>query len=1073
MKTTIRLILSGAFLPLSLSHARITVTGDRATIETKTGSVIVRRGAVIRLENRLTGEVYTAAEAAGPGLGIRMKTGERWAGANARIRTTRLDPDKLRIEAALPDGSTIATTYSIEPKTGDILVRQWATSAQNGLYGVQWQIPGIDLDQDILVPGQSGMNLGRASPLQGVTFNWPVGWEVRMMVVARGKGGVWIWTEDPEMRFKACIWKRAGKTGALTFRTDNFAPIDKLTAAESVEWRLAFFEGDWRVPARRYRERSRVAWKRTRLADQQPAWVEDIRFVVITGLKTEVIDALAKQVDPAATLLYIPQWRKDGYDRNYPDYTALDAFEPFVRHARGLGYHVMPHMNYFGCDPEHPAYQRHKTHHLRDPLTNQPAWWIPPLERLPGAEPSIKFAYINPASKAWRDELTERMVAAQKEYGFDAIHLDQTLLMINHAGGLIDGMSSIQGNLALHRQLRQAMPGVALSGEGLNEVTGLYEAFAQRHAPHAVDHVHATWNEQAIASAHPISSYFLTPYTRIYGYLGMCNPSNRGLFLAWRRSYENWGVVPTFARPTVSQVEALAGLVPGLLAEANLWVNDRLEPDYASDWGPDTKFRLRGPGGVTARYERRGPGSALVRRSGNSEKTIYEIIKGKNTVRRKGTIPDWYAFDEETLFGLHPEVAYIYSAEPRDPTVPHLRRLSLPGLVGVLALDRRKFVLTLDDLPATATYDFITRAASAETGIVVAGTERPLGEGGSFRADMGTCNNVRRPILFAHPPWRVPRNPGPEPVRTFGRYRVSLPAGAKPVLDFGIGLRDGVNGRSDGARFRVEVDGRTLFDEIWDKSEWRDASISLAEWAGQTVTITFITTPGPRRDRSFDWACWAEPRIRYERAARSVEAEFLSAEPVRNVVGSDPDLTWEPAGTSDGMHLYRVRGTMPGRFAFLWSEARTVRLPLDLAATEFEVAISARNTPVAVAPRFVGAAPANGISAGEKRPGIRAHPPDEGRTSVDYLIQLPDRKPLTLEFAVGVRDGSKTEGIAFIVEVNTKEMYRLRLRRPDGWHPGTVDLSAFAGKPILLSLVVDAEGSYRYDWATWADPIIR
>ena len=92
---------------------------------------------------------------------------------------------------------------------------------------------------------------------------------------------------------------------------------------------------------------------------------------------------------------------------------------------------------------------------------------------------------------------------------------------------------------------------------------------------------------------------------------------------------------------------------------------------------------------------------------------------------------------------------------------------------------------------------------------------------------------------------------------------------------------------------------------------------------------------------------------------------------------------------------------------------------------------------------------------------------------MDFLLQLPDRKPVTLEFAAGVRDGSKTTGVIFIVEANTRELYRLKLTKPDGWHPAKVDLTEFAGQTLLLSLVVDADGPYSFDWATWADPVIK
>ena len=60
-----------------------------------------------------------------------------------------------------------------------------------------------------------------------------------------------------------------------------------------------------------------------------------------------------------------------------------------------------------------------------------------------------------------------------------------------------------------------------------------------------------------------------------------------------------------------------------------------------------------------------------------------------------------------------------------------------------------------------------------------------------------------------------------------------------------------------------------------------------------------------------------------------------------------------------------------------------------------------------------------------------------------------------------------------MVEANGRELYRRQVTSPDGWHPGEVDLSEFAGQVVLLSLIVDADGSYSYDWATWAEPTIR
>ena len=76
---------------------------------------------------------------------------------------------------------------------------------------------------------------------------------------------------------------------------------------------------------------------------------------------------------------------------------------------------------------------------------------------------------------------TEAMVELCRHTQADALHLDQTLCIYNDHNGRIDGLSMLQGSIQLHRQLREALPQVALSGEGLNEVTCRYEAFAQRH----------------------------------------------------------------------------------------------------------------------------------------------------------------------------------------------------------------------------------------------------------------------------------------------------------------------------------------------------------------------------------------------------------------------------------------------------------------------------------------------------------------------------------------------------------------------------------------------------------------
>ena len=117
-----------------------------------------------------------------------------------------------------------------------------------------------------------------------------------------------------------------------------------------------------------------------------------------------MIQALAKRVDPKQTLLYVPGWRKFGYDRMYPDYEANADFPAFLAKAHELGFKVMVHCNYFGCQMENPAFQQVKDYQVRRPWDGQLDYWI--WQR---ATPLIKFAYIDPAAKAWRDLLVSRL----------------------------------------------------------------------------------------------------------------------------------------------------------------------------------------------------------------------------------------------------------------------------------------------------------------------------------------------------------------------------------------------------------------------------------------------------------------------------------------------------------------------------------------------------------------------------------------------------------------------------------------------------------------------------------------
>jgi hypothetical protein len=432
-------------------------------------SAQLERGALTSLRDAQA-NVFVGGEALEPGLAIRRVGGDHWAQDDAAAATLKGEETVAQTYSQFSDlaGASVRAAYGLDQASGDLIAIQEAKSPEPGVWGVEWEVGYIPLDMNILVPGNSGLRLSADSPGNQWSFEYPIGWEAQLVVI-EGKGrGFYIFADDAQGRFKRLTVTRSQRGWQLGLATINYAPFDPLTECNSVAWRVNVYEGDWRVPARRYRDWMATNLRPTPVADQQPAWVKDIRCVVIMGMEITAIEALAKRLDPRQTLLYIPGWRKPGYDRDYPNYSdAVPEWEPFVKRAHELGYRVMPHVNYFGVDPLNELYTQFEPYQVRSPWGNHDKqWWL--WER---ADPVIKFAYINPAHKPFREMFVARMKELCGRYQVDALHLDQTLCLFNDNNGLIDGMSMLQGSLALHRDLREALPNVAISGEGLDEIT--------------------------------------------------------------------------------------------------------------------------------------------------------------------------------------------------------------------------------------------------------------------------------------------------------------------------------------------------------------------------------------------------------------------------------------------------------------------------------------------------------------------------------------------------------------------------------------------------------------------------
>ena len=1023
-----------------------------------------------------SGNAFVTNTAADPGVLIHWVDGDRRAmaeqgpasvGPGERVERTFTSFDGVA-------GSLAKCAYEVLPGGGDLVITQSCTSPLPGVWGVEWGIANIPLEMNVIVPGQSGIKL--TSNMGPWTFDYPQQWEAQMVVVEGVGRGFYVWAEDAEGRYKRLSVNRQANGWRLGFATINYAPFDALTNCASVRWHLNVYEGDWRVPAKRYRDWAEANLRPVLLQDQQPAWVKDIRCCIIMGLSVPNLEALTNHFDPAQTLLFVPDWRQAGFDHDYPTYDQpFPEMLPFIQRAHALGFRVMLHVNHFGCDPLNPLYAQFEPFQVRSPWGNhEKEWWT--MDYGSGIEP-VNIAYINPAYTPWRELFVARMVELCTNYSVDALQLDQTLVIENDHNGLIGGLSMLQGNLALHRELRAALPQVALGGEGLNEVTYRYESFAQRHAFIGVwiefhGGWQSKWKRAGLQISHPISSYLLRPYTIMYGFLGMAAPSEGQPYAAWQEAYQHWGVIPTVKLVAPLDItDAFAeqfmyedggGFLRQFLEETQFWQTRRLDLDLESPWPQEVAFPFK-----TASGERviRTADRALM--CGTNE--ISRTITGVTEAPLPGTIPSWWQYDEQRIVGLEPQQWYPCFLPPRNTNA--LSAAQMPAGFYVAGLAERTnlaFVMIRHEPPVVFDLTDLIYEATCGSRAFTGGVYEVKGpvaapDGAQFGAWASSS------ILYAQPPYNGRLGVA------YARYKLTMPRDGSLRFTAAVAMDSSAvgPGKTDGVIYGVSVEStnREAHAEKWSAtSDLQELSLDMTSFAGQEVTLELSVHPGTNQAPWWDSARWYEPRVEQNVPPDSVKTNLVFASTnqwTRSLFGEDAASVEALSGR------YIAPAIMPGDFFLVRDVPPMVQLPLNLSTATFQARFLI-NTDLLVdrfdSPPWVIPGPFTGSVGGVTRSGLWAQPPNQGQTIMDFVLNLPPQ-PVEFHSFIGIIEGC-SDGTVFVIQANGKEIARKEIL-PGAWQEIIGDLYPWAGKPVVLSLITDSDGWYNCDWAWWGEPQVR
>ena len=130
-----------------------------------------------------------------------------------------------------------------------------------------------------------------------------------------------------------------------------------------------------------------------------------------------------------------------------------------------------------------------------------------------------------------------------------------------------------------------------------------------------------------------------------------------------------------------------------------------------------------------------------------------------------------------------------------------------------------------------------------------------------------SSGGVPKPAIFEHPT--------PTEVAKID-YTISLPdvdSNDKLLLHFSIGLRDGVafddtERQPGGVKFAIEISNtdepaapERRFESVSTECCWQEEGIDLTSYAGQELTLSFLTECNVQGNSNYAWALWGKPQL--------------------------------------------------------------------------------------------------------------------------------------------------------------------------------------------------------------------
>lgn len=1007
------------------------------------------------------------------------KDGEAVYTEASKVETAFSDNAATAVQT-FDNGAQLSTGFTAQAD-GSLDIVQHVSVNDGGISGVRFRMT-VPMKYNIIIPAWNGICLSAEHPEiydKRSTISYPREWQAQMLLIQGSNGGILVQARDDGSQFKALNISNDGENFYLEFCTVPQAPFTDYTAFDTVTWSVIPYEGSWNEGALLYKSYMEETFKLSELNASEPEWASEIQLVWMDDLDSKnKLDLLAAEVDPAKTLIQIPGWRKAAYDTEYPDYTPKDGIVEMIEYAHALGFKVSLHCNMLGCafDSEEWANGMSEAACL-DAYTQETI-----VEGYTAFGKDYRFGQINQASVEWQDLMVEIMKEVVEVTGVDCIHLDQSLICFNDGRGYVNGMTTMQGNVELQRRLAEALPGIAFSGEGINEYNMRYADFLQQHI-YGLDSNAKTWDNAYFDQILPITTMLFSDYARCYHYPAMPTAAeeNEEYYLAWYRAGNVLaGEIPCLYRESETSLLEPTDTLTMVLDAARFNIEN--EPVIDTDaWEDGVVMSYVLKDGTKAQWIKTDEALCFYPNAAEETPSVV-FVQGTDTYKTDQNLAGWILYDENELKGLRVEKSYLLQQAKRDNDATHITEIQENLTTrGFITNDSYTAVALEEIIPSNKRVVSFTDYDGAMRGgeVLYDGSHNETAEFNSKQTfwftlpRQGQVRHMGDRIMF-HPPWETE-------VDSIGYtwLEVDVPlevlGNASFNADFQLATAESAAG-SDGVIFKVyawdkeDTEKKNVVStEVFCQSEIAlPVSLDLTQFEGKTVTVRVECYTGdtPRNDSCH----MVSPQIVQDmgKVERLISYSVKTHAAVTDILSASGNATYEDNGDNNYTVTCDINDTV-----WLLHQPTAIANETDMTQYPF-IATWQMNSGEATSPTGDLAPQEMVIESNyELRNGIFHHPPQNGVSELSWLITLPAGSAAHFDTSIAMKKGSiQSDGVTFRVFVNGTEVFAKTKEGSSGFEDVSIDLSAYAGQTVILTLQTDSGETSAYDYAFWGDPLL-